>query len=680
MDAVILCAGFGSRMGSLSLQKPKTLIKVAGRSILERHIILLGSHVDRFIIVSNEKFSQAIEKALCKLNVNFEIVINKYPEKGNGYSFILAFDHIKSKKFILTMGDHIYEKDFIEEAVKKEGLIVDRKGYYIDPKEATKVKVKRGRIEDIGKDLKEFDGFDTGFFILSKARIKKEILESLKKEKTIEMKDVAKKLSLKAAFLDGKFWMDIDTKEDVEKAKRNLINLAIKTTEDGFVSRHINRKISTKISEYLIDNIEPWQATIGSTIFGIISALIALSNLYLGVIFYQISSILDGVDGEIARAAIKESKLGGWLDSVLDRIVDFLVICGLSMHLKFTSFNVFLALWMLFSSVMVSYVSERYKGAMQRSLYADFPQIMKIPGKRDERIFILMLLVIITNIKFSFFVVALLATFRICYTLNIVGKRALHIAVITILISSAAWGECLFLFRPEFKAYISKELKEESKILITIHGGLSSAEKSYKMCSRFSEKFPEFIIISLDFSPSPIGRKDVDEAVKLINWIKTQNPKEVDLLGKSYGGYIALMAATKTHFNSLIIIGAPTEPKKMLEFINKNPQKFQKWKESIEASRRLCKINKIPEEKCMQELSPVQKASSIDERLLIIHGTKDTTVPITQALYLIEALIKNKKKDFTAYIYPATHDIDPLQGRSYNIIKEFLSGGEHGVP
>ena len=64
---------------------------------------------------------------------------NPHPERENGYSLYLAKDYVKGE-FAVVMSDHLYEKAFIEEALKGRGLIVDKLGLYIDKSEATKVK------------------------------------------------------------------------------------------------------------------------------------------------------------------------------------------------------------------------------------------------------------------------------------------------------------------------------------------------------------------------------------------------------------------------------------------------------------------------------------------------------------------------------------------------------------
>jgi len=53
---------------------------------------------------------------------------------------------------------------------------------------------------------------------------------------------------------------------------------------------------------------------------------------FLGVLFIQISSIIDGSDGEVARANGRTSFFGGFFDSVMDRYVDVFIFVGLTFY------------------------------------------------------------------------------------------------------------------------------------------------------------------------------------------------------------------------------------------------------------------------------------------------------------------------------------------------------------
>jgi len=418
--AVILCAGTGSRLKPLTESVPKPLVKVAGREILYRTVRLLQREgIERFVLVVNPQNREAIERFLGNMGVEYTTVVNEHPERENGHSLLLAEPAIEEERFVLTMGDHIYSGEFISRAVKGEGLVVDELGLYTDKEEATKVLCEDGRVRDIGKSLARFNGYDTGFFVLDRS-----IFSAVGKvEGRITLSELVRRAGLRCSFVSGEFWTDVDTPEDLEKARREIVRASVKGTGDGFVSRHLNRKLSLWLSEKLVDRITPNQATWGVFAVGMLSALLALINPAAGGILYQISSMLDGIDGEIARASMRTTRFGGWLDSVLDRFVDFSFLSALALWLKPSPAFLLWVLLALFGSLMVSYTTERFRGAYQEDAHRALPALRGIPGKRDERILLTALMCLFGWVEALFVVLALVTNFRVLFTLYLVWRE-----------------------------------------------------------------------------------------------------------------------------------------------------------------------------------------------------------------------------------------------------------------
>ncbi len=93
------------------------------------------------------------------------------------------------------------------------------------------------------------------------------------------------------------------------------------------------------------------------TILGFVgSALTAVAFAYteLGyaLLFLLITSVLDAVDGAVARVANKTSNFGGFLDSVLDRYSDAFILLGLMLYLQKYYMLIFIV---LAGSILVSY-------------------------------------------------------------------------------------------------------------------------------------------------------------------------------------------------------------------------------------------------------------------------------------------------------------------------------------
>uniref|UniRef100_A0A7V0Z768 CDP-alcohol phosphatidyltransferase family protein n=1 Tax=candidate division WOR-3 bacterium TaxID=2052148 RepID=A0A7V0Z768_UNCW3 len=111
-------------------------------------------------------------------------------------------------------------------------------------------------------------------------------------------------------------------------------------------------------------NITPNLITILSFIIALF-AFIAYKNgvFWLGGIILFFSSILDTFDGEIARQTNRVTKFGGFLDSTLDRVNEFLIYLGLFVYYYHRmDYVLYWILFALFGSLMVSYTRARGEG------------------------------------------------------------------------------------------------------------------------------------------------------------------------------------------------------------------------------------------------------------------------------------------------------------------------------
>src|SRR5262249_56463750 len=113
--------------------------------------------------------------------------------------------------------------------------------------------------------------------------------------------------------------------QDVPAAERRLLGALVKDT-DGFMARHVDRRISLQISRRLAPTgITPTQVTIISLLIGLIGAPFFLSSHWywqtLGALLFLLHSIVDGCDGELARLKFQESRYGGIADFWGDNIV-----------------------------------------------------------------------------------------------------------------------------------------------------------------------------------------------------------------------------------------------------------------------------------------------------------------------------------------------------------------------
>src|SRR6476646_3063882 len=108
--------------------------------------------------------------------------------------------------------------------------------------------------------------------------------------------------------------------------------------QDGFVSRFFNRPISRRITSVLIKfTIHHSTWTISICVLPVIASVFLVrgdyASIVIGAAIFQVFSILDGCDGEIARAKNLESKLGERLDYFCDFAASLLYVITLGMGL-----------------------------------------------------------------------------------------------------------------------------------------------------------------------------------------------------------------------------------------------------------------------------------------------------------------------------------------------------------
>ena len=124
------------------------------------------------------------------------------------------------------------------------------------------------------------------------------------------------------------------SREDKTHANGLLLNSLIKPV-DGVVSRNINRRVSLPITRLVMDwdVFTPNVFTVIALVLGLASAVMVATGSFLwmavGGLLYQLSSILDGNDGEIARIKFMGSDFGAWFDTVSDDITNLSFILGL---------------------------------------------------------------------------------------------------------------------------------------------------------------------------------------------------------------------------------------------------------------------------------------------------------------------------------------------------------------
>lgn len=223
MDALIIAAGYGSRLGALSSSKPLT--PVCGVPIIElsiRQAMLAG--VTRVVVVTGHE-ADRVETFLAELSLRLGIAIVPVRlsdwSTPNGHSVIAGATRCEGN-YLLLMADHLFDADILARLITESPadcgltLAIDRRidSPLIDPEDATWVKVdERGLIQSIGKTIPTYDACDCGAF-LATPELAPAIRAAIASGKAGSLSEGVQVLAQynRAATLDidDAWWIDID--------------------------------------------------------------------------------------------------------------------------------------------------------------------------------------------------------------------------------------------------------------------------------------------------------------------------------------------------------------------------------------------------------------------------------------------------------------------------------------
>lgn len=223
MQAVILAAGKSTRTYPLTLTRPKPLLKIANKTLIEHNLDNLNGFVSEAIIVVGYK-KNLIKKYIGNKYKNLKI---KYAEQrqqlGTAHAVSMAEPFVKDR-FVLLMGDDIYSKEDIKNCIRHKYSILVAKTN--NPENFGVVVEKYGILVDFIEKPKKFvsDLASTAFYSLDKKIFQyiKKIKKSERNE--FELPDAVKLMSKKEEIhcIRSRKWLPIVYALDLLKADKEL--------------------------------------------------------------------------------------------------------------------------------------------------------------------------------------------------------------------------------------------------------------------------------------------------------------------------------------------------------------------------------------------------------------------------------------------------------------------------
>ncbi|MBI9048793.1 MAG: phosphocholine cytidylyltransferase family protein [Anaerolineaceae bacterium] len=233
--AVLLAAGMGSRLHSLTQSKPKCLAKVNGVSILERLVISLNQHDFTRLVVVTGHLDHCIRDFLGTRfgNIAIEYVHSPlYKTTNNIYSLWMARKHIH-EPFMLIESDLVLDKSLLDDMCYPDRIAVARMQPWMNGSTVTlnKFRVVKGfqsKITELSDEIKYKTVNIYSFSLASWKRVSDRLDQFISAGKvngyyeTVFSDMVADgNLSFQAVSFDGKSWYEIDTPGDLAMAEKD---------------------------------------------------------------------------------------------------------------------------------------------------------------------------------------------------------------------------------------------------------------------------------------------------------------------------------------------------------------------------------------------------------------------------------------------------------------------------
>jgi myo-inositol-1-phosphate synthase len=237
-QCLIIAAGQGLRLRSVAASKP--LASLVGTPMIERAIDnAREGGVSRFVVVTGyegERLEHFLGEVAARKPVSIECVRNPAWRAMNGISVLSAEERLQDR-FVLMMCDHLFDptilQDLLAQPLADDELIlaVDRRldNPLVDRSDVTKVKIGAGgRIEAIGKQLTDFNAYDTGIFLASRSLLQAiaEDAETGGGSLSGGVQRLADRGLARTYDIGARFWIDVDDDLAFEQATREQSRLS----------------------------------------------------------------------------------------------------------------------------------------------------------------------------------------------------------------------------------------------------------------------------------------------------------------------------------------------------------------------------------------------------------------------------------------------------------------------
>ncbi|MEK7125763.1 MAG: NTP transferase domain-containing protein [Patescibacteria group bacterium] len=235
LTAIIMAAGFGSRLGEHSQGLPKAIVEVGGRPLIW-YAINLAKRIgaNRIVFVGGWQYDK-VRSVVLSIDSGIEVYENKHFEWGNLYTLEEALKHV-DESFLLMHVDHVFSISLAEVIRRQldERIVVftdnDRKLGEDDMK--VKTDASGTKLLEASKQLEDFSLGYVGLtychssFLAAYKQAVQEAKQAYGEKAVTEKAMLALAKSVNSAVsigdISGYGWLEIDVPEELMAAQKEL--------------------------------------------------------------------------------------------------------------------------------------------------------------------------------------------------------------------------------------------------------------------------------------------------------------------------------------------------------------------------------------------------------------------------------------------------------------------------
>ena len=234
MFGVILAAGMAKRLRPLTDTKPKCLLEVGGRTLLERTVrAMQQAGITEFVVVTGYRGEQIREFLTTHFSTKFTFLHNAdYEHNNNIFSLWMTRPFTEGRDFLLLDSDILFDPQIIPTVLKEEGSALALNRHELGEEEMKIVVDENNNIVEISKvcSIEKAIGESVGIEKMTaeySAALFKELEQMIEREGLIDIfyerafeRLIPQGYTFRVVDTTNFFSIELDTVEDFENAKQ----------------------------------------------------------------------------------------------------------------------------------------------------------------------------------------------------------------------------------------------------------------------------------------------------------------------------------------------------------------------------------------------------------------------------------------------------------------------------